>query len=558
MSRRPSPPPELPGFHYVEALGAGGFADVFLYEQQMPRRRVAVKVLLADRVTSSAAQEFTDEANVMAMLSTHPAIVTIYQAGVAADGRPYLVMEYCPRPNLQARSRKEAFPVAEALRVGIQVSGAVETAHRAGVLHRDIKPANILVTEYNRPALTDFGIASTTGALTEAAGMSIPWSPPESFGDPPTSGPRTDVYALGATVYTLLAGRSPFERAGERNTSADLIERIERAPLPALTRPDVPQSLQQTLARAMAKNPADRYPSAVAFGRALQKVQIELSHSVTPIDIVDEHPAEDEIEDDGDGLTRVREVVSIDPTRPSATTEPRSVAPSIAPAAVPPGTPSFVSPPRNDPAEERTQRRVPTSIPPAASAPAVPVPSAPATAGAGDGDRTVLRGPVVVAPDAAAPVAEPAPEAAEPVAEPPASRSRRGLWIGLAVGIAALIVVGVIVVVNLVSGGPAPKPSPSASADPKDPVSAVVPQVTDLAGTRSGDTVTFTWKNPDPKDGDSYIWAEITLDGSSRAANIETETVTLDANPDGQTCIDVSLRRAAGGRSSDPLRGCVK
>ncbi|WP_345941146.1 serine/threonine-protein kinase [Microbacterium sp. Se63.02b] len=243
MSRRPSPPPDLPGFTYVEPLGTGGFADVFLYEQEMPRRRVAVKVLLADRISSSAAQEFADEANVMAMLSTHPAIVTIYQAGVAGDGRPYLVMEYCPRPNLQIRSRKEPFSVAEALRVGIQVAGAVETAHRAGVLHRDIKPANILVTEYNRPALTDFGIASTTGATGEASGMSIPWSPPEeSFAEPPQSGPRTDVWALGATLYTLLAGRSPFERQGERNSSADLIERIERAALPSLKRPDSPRA----------------------------------------------------------------------------------------------------------------------------------------------------------------------------------------------------------------------------------------------------------------------------------------------------------------------------
>src|SRR5690606_25730578 len=121
------------------------------------------------------------------------------------------------------------------------------------------------------------------------------------------SGPRTDVYALGATVYTLLAGRSPFERPGERNTSADLIERIERMALPVLARADSPGSLQATLARSMAKNPDDRYPSAVAFARALQKVQIELAHSVTPIDIVDEHPSADEMRDDDDGLTRVRE-----------------------------------------------------------------------------------------------------------------------------------------------------------------------------------------------------------------------------------------------------------
>ncbi len=169
--RAPAAPPDLPGFTYVDLLGSGGFADVYLYEQHLPRRRVAVKVLLTDRMSSGSVSEFTSEANVMAMLSTHPAIVTIYQAGVAADGRPYLVMEYCPKPNLQVRYRREPFPIAESLRVGVQVAAAVETAHRAGVLHRDIKPANILVTEYNRPALTDFGIASTTSAAAESAPM---------------------------------------------------------------------------------------------------------------------------------------------------------------------------------------------------------------------------------------------------------------------------------------------------------------------------------------------------------------------------------------------------
>ncbi|MGN8026729.1 protein kinase domain-containing protein [Microbacterium sp. 22242] len=347
----------------------------------MPRRRVAVKVLLADRLSSGAAQEFSDEANVMAMLSTHPAIVTIYQTGVADDGRPYLVMEYCPRPNLQQRARKEPFNVAEALRVGVQVAGAVETAHRAGVLHRDIKPANILVTAYNRPALTDFGIASTTGAVSEAAGMSIPWSPPESFGDPPQGGVRSDVYALAATIYTLLTGRSPFERPGQRNSGADLISRIETEPLPPLGRADVPESLSRALERGMAKNPEDRFPSAVAFARALQKIQIELSHSVTPIDIMDDHPVEPDSDEDDDGLTRVREVVSIDPshtaTRPSAITSP--VAPAVAPTA--PG-PRFDHPP--GPAE------------PAATDATViraPAPFAPQ-----DDDPTRVRPPQVVSP----------------------------------------------------------------------------------------------------------------------------------------------------------------
>ena len=557
MNRRPSPPPALPGFTYVEPLGTGGFADVFLYEQEMPRRRVAVKVLLADRISSGAAQEFADEANVMAMLSTHPAIVTIYQAGVAGDGRPYLVMEYCPRPNLQIRSRKEPFSVAEALRVGIQVAGAVETAHRAGVLHRDIKPANILVTEYNRPALTDFGIASTTGATGESSGMSIPWSPPESFAEPPQSGPRTDVWALGATLYTLLAGRSPFERPGERNSSADLIERIERAALPSVARPDSPASLQRLLERAMAKNPDDRFPSAVAFARALQKVQIELSHSVTPIDIVDDHPPAEDLDDDGDGLTRVREIVSIDPglqnaTRPSAATQPKG------PAVVVPDAPRFEAPPRSDADVEQTQRRgaaIPSVVPSTVDAPAD------APAGSRD-DRTIVRPPQIV--QAQTPVASsvvPAPPVSTPAAEAGEQqpRSRKALWITLAAAAVVVVVGGIIGLNALVAGlGPAPEPESSAqTVDPQNPVSDAVPRVTDLAGTRAGDQVTFTWTNPSPLEDDSYIWTETGGAADGAVSQAPDATVTFTPASSGEVCIEVMLRRGDG-RASEPVTGCVE
>ena len=543
MNRRPSPPPELPGFTYVEPLGTGGFADVFLYEQEMPRRRVAVKVLLADRISSGAAQEFADEANVMAMLSTHPAIVTIYQAGVAGDGRPYLVMEYCPRPNLQLRARKEPFSVAEALRVGVQVAGAVETAHRAGVLHRDIKPANILVTEYNRPALTDFGIASTTGATGEASGMSIPWSPPESFAEVPQSGPRTDVWALGATLFTLLAGRTPFERPGERNSSADLIERIERAALPSLGRPDSPASLQRVLDRAMAKNPDDRFPSAVAFARALQKVQIELSHSVTPIDIVDDHPQAEDLEDDGDGLTRVREIVSIDPevssfTRPSAPTQPKG------PSTVLPDVPRFDSPQRVDAVEEATQMRAQPTAPPEPD------------------DRTLLRPPMVVAPGA---VPTAAPAFSAPVAPPSASgtseqaqrRSRRGLWITLAAVAAVVVVVGAIVGLNVLVSGIETPPEATETTEPQDVVSDFVPKVVDLTGTRQGDQIAFTWVNDAAQEGDSFIWSVVDVSGAVDPQRTETPTAQFTGAATGTVCIDVMLRRDDG-RVSEPARGCVE
>ncbi|GAA1852577.1 serine/threonine-protein kinase [Microbacterium koreense] len=529
MTRPPSPPPDLPGFHYVEPLGTGGFADVFLYEQQMPRRHVAVKVLLADRLASGAAQEFAEEANVMAMLSTHPAIVTIYQAGVAGDGRPYLVMEYCPRPNLQLRARKEPFSIAEALRVGVQVAGAVETAHRAGVLHRDIKPANILVTAYNRPALTDFGIATTAGATSEAAGMSIPWSPPESFTEPPRSGPRTDVWALGATLYTLLAGRSPFERPGERNTSADLIERIERAALPSLNRPDSPASLQRVLDRAMAKNPDDRYGSAVAFARALQKVQIELSHSVTPIDIVDDHAPAEEQEDDGDGLTRVRQVVSIEPdasTRASATTQRKGPPEPVG------DVPVFdaASAPHVD---EATQLRVPT--PPSESE-----------------DRTVLRPPTPILPEASD---DPQSVAAEPTTATGETRRRTGLWVSLSVVAAVLVVGAVIVGANVLFPGSSTPPEATETAQPQEVVSDFVPRVVQMDGSRQGDQIVFAWVNQEPLDGDTYLWNVVDVSGDIDPQQADEPLARVDATG-GMVCIDVMLRRADG-RVSEPVRGCV-
>jgi len=529
--RAPAAPPELPGFAYVDLLGSGGFADVYLYEQQLPRRRVAVKVLLTDRMSSGSVREFTDEANVMAMLSTHPAIVTIYQAGVAADGRPYLVMEYCPKPNLQARYRREPFSVAESLRVGVQVAAAVETAHRAGVLHRDIKPANILVTEYNRPALTDFGIASTTSAAAESAGLSIPWSPPESFADVPRSDVRSDVYQLGATVYTLLAGRSPFELHGQRNTAADLIQRIETTPLPSLGRQDAPSSLQHALERAMAKDPAQRHPSALEFARALQKIQIELSLSVTPIDILDDGAADDIDEDEDDGLTRVRGVVSIQPqTAPSAgLTHPADVARAtgLTASTVPAAT-----------------ARAPEAAPPP------------------DLDETVIRPAVVAAPveETMARVPEVPDAPALEHATSPRPRPKIGVWAGIAgaVIVVAVIAVAAVALPRLLGTAAAPAASPSSIAPkPVDALPATVPPPVGLSGTVKGDTVVWTWENPDAAHGDSFVWRDVSrADAPGDARTAQTPMVAQKADASGRTCIQVLTRRADGA-SSQPVTKCA-
>jgi serine/threonine protein kinase len=278
-------PPTLPGYTYVRPLGSGGFADVFLYEQDMPRRLVAIKVLLTRVQDDPAARALVGEADIMASLSSHPAILTVYEASVSADGRPYLVMEYCPT-SLTNRYRSERIPVPEVLSIGIKVTSAVDSAHRSGLLHRDIKPANILVTSFGHPVLSDFGVA--TGGFEgeeDVIAMSPPWSAPEVIERRSSGTIATEVWALGATVYTLLAQRSPFDLPGTRRSDEQLRARIIRAKYVPTGRDDVPQSLEHVLANAMRRSPADRFPTAFAFGEALQEVERELGLPVTALEI---------------------------------------------------------------------------------------------------------------------------------------------------------------------------------------------------------------------------------------------------------------------------------
>ncbi|MGB3414702.1 MAG: serine/threonine-protein kinase [Microbacteriaceae bacterium] len=285
-TRLPSEPPPISGFSYVRPLGTGGFSDVYLYQQDMPRRQVAVKVLRNEGLGPEQLKMFHAEADVLAKLSSHPAILTVFQASITADGRPYLVMEYCPS-SMSPRYRRERISVAEALAAGVSISSAIETVHRAGIFHRDITPSNILVTGFGAPVLSDFGIASArSGHTEEYFAMSIPWSAPEIIDEQIAGSVPAEVWSLGATVYSLLASRSPFEREGEgQNTKDKLSERIRQAKYQPINRPDLPIEVERILAKALAKNPADRYQSAAEFAVELQKAQVFLGHAMTPLEL---------------------------------------------------------------------------------------------------------------------------------------------------------------------------------------------------------------------------------------------------------------------------------
>jgi hypothetical protein len=177
--------------------------------------------------------------------------------------------------------------VPEVLRIAVKIGSAIETAHRAGVLHRDIKPSNILLTAYGHPVLSDFGIASTLSEADthESVGLSIPWSAPEVLMDETPGSIASEVWSFAATVYSLLAGRSPFEIPGESNKSADLISRINRARPQPIGRSDVPPSLERVLAQAMSRKPENRPASVLELVRELQSIETELTVPQTPIEV---------------------------------------------------------------------------------------------------------------------------------------------------------------------------------------------------------------------------------------------------------------------------------
>ena len=283
--------PRIPGLDVVRPLGSGGYADVYLYEQQQPRMPVAVKVLKREGLTAAIRRQFVDEANTMAQLADHPYIVQVFRSEQTADGGAYLVMKYYPPPNLAVRSRAERMSVEEVLRTGIQLASAVETAHRAGIIHRDIKPANVLVSQYGQPGLTDFGIAGRGGHaedVDEDVGVSVPWSPPEVLYGQSNGDSRSDVYSLAATLWHLLVGRSPFEQPGGDNSAYALMPRIRAVPVPPTGRADVPVSLERLLAHAMAKDPGSRPQTAIELARGLQSVEQEQRLPRTPVVVLDE------------------------------------------------------------------------------------------------------------------------------------------------------------------------------------------------------------------------------------------------------------------------------
>lgn len=264
--------PEIPGYRDVTLISTGSSSLVFRAVQSRLSRTVAIKVLLVDGGASTHAQ-YQRELETTVLLSSQPHIVGIIDTGTTAAGQPYIVMEYCPGGSYaQILKQRGPLPVDEVVELGAKIAEALQAAHDVGVLHRDVKPSNILRSAFG-PALADFGIARAAHQLfgTDSLDRMTPYhASPEAMLKQNQS-PASDVYSLASTMWHLLAGRPPFgDPARPPRDLDELRQRVLHEPAPPVPRPDVPQWLQRELARALAKEPGQRHPSAHTLGEILR------------------------------------------------------------------------------------------------------------------------------------------------------------------------------------------------------------------------------------------------------------------------------------------------
>ncbi len=258
----PNPPsPNDVGLFSLQDLveiGRGGFATVYRAFQPRFNRAVAVK-LLDPQGDAMANERFERECGAMGVLSSHPNIVTIFDAGLTEQGKPYLVMEFMPDGTLEDRLEREGpFPWQEVTDLGVKLASALQMAHDAGVLHRDVKPANVLRSPFGEPCLSDFGLARFAGqAKTEGVlSATLLHAPPEILDGQPAT-PQSDLYSLASSLYTLLAGETPFWRADDESM-LPLLARIVDDPVPDLRGRGVPNPVAAAIERAMSKDPEAR------------------------------------------------------------------------------------------------------------------------------------------------------------------------------------------------------------------------------------------------------------------------------------------------------------
>ncbi|WP_344618212.1 serine/threonine-protein kinase [Dactylosporangium salmoneum] len=418
-----SPPlPTVPGLTGFSVLARGGYATVYRAEQESVGRDVAVKVENRTLETERDRRRFLREARAAGRMSSHPHVVDLFDAGVTGDGHPYLIMELCDGSYAE-RMRSAPLAPEEVREVGFKIADALADGHSLGVLHRDVKPANILFSRFGEPALADFGLA----ILSEWRDVSITldvltpaYAPPETFRHAAPA-PAADVYALCATLYALMRGRPPRWRQDQTPSLLSLVDMFNDR-IPDI--PGCPDELMAILRAGMSNDESAR-PTALQLRDALIALRMDPAPQV------------------------------IVPPLGSPPLEPVYTSPPLPPQLPPPPADRLLDSPFMGGFPRDPEQTVPHQ-----AGPEEP-PTDPLIPGSGGPFAAPGVGFASGEPPAAPPVG--------PFVTPgrAGGASRRGLWLGVVGGLAAVAaLVGVAIAYGLGDSSPDPAPSASAIAAP--------------------------------------------------------------------------------------------
>ncbi len=269
------PLPTIPGYRVLGVLGKGGMGIVFRAEQEKANNRtVAIKMILAHRgFDGEQDRRFETEVNAVSSLE-HPNIVRVYEVG-ETNGQQYFTMEYCPGGTLYDRLKDRVMPAREAAGTIAVLARAIAAVHARNIIHRDLKPLNVLYDAHGVPKITDFGLAKNIeaddgGTATGSVMGTLGYMSPEQAsgkGNKPT--PETDVYALGAILYSCLTGRVPLAGSTVPDT-LNQIQNIDPVPVRRLV-PNAPRDLETICEKCLQKDPTRRYRTAADLADDLQR-----------------------------------------------------------------------------------------------------------------------------------------------------------------------------------------------------------------------------------------------------------------------------------------------
>ncbi len=257
----------IAGCRIETVAGRGGMGIVYRATQISLGRPVALKLIAPEHAADSDFRDRFQRESRMAAAIDHPNVIPVYEAG-EEDGRLYLVMRWVAGTDLHKLLREQGrLEPSRAAAIVNQVAGALDAAHAAGLVHRDVKPANVLLSN-DHAYLADFGLTRFAGSDTRhtTAGHflgTVDYMAPEQFHPGPNDA-RADVYALGCVLFAALTGSPPFKRD---TVPATMLAHLHEPPPRPSDTPGVPRAFDRVLARALAKAPEDRYPSAGDFGR---------------------------------------------------------------------------------------------------------------------------------------------------------------------------------------------------------------------------------------------------------------------------------------------------